>query len=142
MTLLLIHLVATTAMAGLIWFVQVVHYPLFAAVGSDGFAAYEADHQRLTSYVVGPFMAVEGVSALLLAATEADAVGWPLILAGWVLLAVIHASTVLLQVPAHGQLSNGYDQRIADRLVKTNWIRTIGWSTRAVLAAVMVAAAG
>ncbi len=36
--LLTSHLVATAAMVGLIWFVQVVHYPLFAAVGSGGFA--------------------------------------------------------------------------------------------------------
>jgi len=132
--LLLIHLVATTAMAGLIWFVQVVHYPLFEAVGADSFVAYERAHQRLTSFVVGPFMAVEGVSALALAATANDVVGWPLILIGWFLLAIIHASTILLQVPAHGLLSEGLDPAVTRRLVQTNWVRTIGWSARAVLA--------
>ncbi len=141
MLLLLVHLLATTAMAGLIWFVQVVHYPLFASVGADVFAGYEASHQRLTSYVVGPFMAVEGVSALALAATESDTVGWPLILTGWIMLALIHASTIFLQVPAHTRLSGGFDQSIVDRLISTNWIRTIGWSARAVLATAMVAIA-
>ncbi len=34
--LLTSHLLATSAMVGLIWFVQVVHYPLFAVVGSAG----------------------------------------------------------------------------------------------------------
>lgn len=31
--LLLVHAAATWAMVGLVWFVQVVHYPLFAQVG-------------------------------------------------------------------------------------------------------------
>ena len=44
--LLVVHLAATAAMCGLIWFVQVVHYPLFAGVGDDGFTAYEQRHQR------------------------------------------------------------------------------------------------
>ena len=34
--LLLLHAAATLFMTGLIWFVQVVHYPLFARVGEDG----------------------------------------------------------------------------------------------------------
>lgn len=57
------HLLATTAMVGLIWFVQVMHYPLSAAVGSDGFVRYERLHQRRTSLAVGPLMAVQLVSS-------------------------------------------------------------------------------
>lgn len=140
-TLLTVHLVATAAMVGLIWFVQIVHYPLFEAVGTEGFAAYEASHQRLTSYVVGPPMAVEGVTALWLAAfpPEGLARAWPLV--GLGLLALIHASTVFLQVPRHTALSVGFDADQARRLVSTNWIRTIGWSARGALAAAMVVVA-
>ncbi|MEY4607349.1 MAG: hypothetical protein RLY45_2109, partial [Actinomycetota bacterium] len=39
------HLVATMFMVGLIWFVQVVHYPLMAAVGEQQFVAYEDRHR-------------------------------------------------------------------------------------------------
>lgn len=142
MTLLLIHLMSTAAMAGLIWFVQVVHYPLFTAVGAAGFSHYEQQHQRLTSYVVGPLMAAEGVSALALAATSTrELIGWPLIIAGWLLLAAIHSSTVLLQVPAHTRLTDGFDPGVTRHLVNTNWIRTIGWTARTAVAAVMVAIA-
>lgn len=31
-------------LAGLIWTIQVVHYPLFPRVGREGFAAYEQAH--------------------------------------------------------------------------------------------------
>ncbi len=43
--LLAVHLAATAAMTGLIWFVQVVHYPLFDLVGRAQFVGYEAAHR-------------------------------------------------------------------------------------------------
>ena len=136
--LLSTHLFATAGMVGLIWFVQVVHYPLFARVGADGFTAYETEHQRRTSWVVGPLMAVEGVSALVVTATLRDEVGLLLPLLGLFLLLVIHASTVLLQVPAHGRLGSEADTAVMHRLVATNWIRTIGWSARGAVAVAML----
>ena len=132
--ILALHAGATLAMVGLICFVQIVHYPLFRMVGSTAFVAYEAAHTRLTSYVVGPFMAVEGVTALVIAAAPPDDLSRVLPFLGLVLLAVIHGSTVLLQVPAHRALSEAWDEQVATRLVRTNWIRTIGWSLRGVLA--------
>ena len=135
------HLAATAAMAGLIWFVQLVHYPLFADVGRDGFVAYEAAHQRRTTWVVGPLMAVEGVSALVVPFVLADRIGVVLPLVGLILLAIIHASTVFLQAPAHTRLARGYDDSVQRRLVRTNWIRTGGWSLRVVVASAMIVAA-
>lgn len=136
--LLTSHLVATAAMVGLIWFVQVVHYPLFAAVGSSGFVEYERLHQRRTSLVVGPLMAAEGGTAVWLAIAPPPGVSrlWPLI--GLAVLGVIHASTVILQVPQHTALSGGYDSARLHRLVRTNWVRTAGWSLRCVIVALMV----
>lgn len=138
--LLATHLFATAAMAGLIWFVQLVHYPLFDRVGRDPFTAYETGHQRRTSWVVGPLMAIEGVTALVVAAVLRDDVGLVLVLCGLVLLAVIHSSTVFLQVPAHRALSDGYDAQVTRRLVFSNWIRTAGWSLRSAVAGAMIVA--
>ncbi len=116
MAILSMHLAATAAMFGLIWFVQVVHYPLFGSVGSDGFVAYETAHRRRTSFVVGPLMAAEGLTAVWLVADPPNGVGLALPAAGLVLLGVIHASTVWLQVPRHAELSSGYDDAIVRRL--------------------------
>ena len=57
--LLLANLSATLFMVSVIWFVQMVHYPLFARVGQEKFALYSGAHSRLTPYVVGPPMLVE-----------------------------------------------------------------------------------
>jgi hypothetical protein len=139
--LLVVHLIATASMTGLIWFVQVVHYPLFARVGSEGFVSYESAHVAATSRVVGPPMAAEGVTAIALAVGWRDEVGIALVVAGLLLLAVIHASTVTLQVPAHRRLATGYDPVTVRRLVTTNWIRTAGWSARAAIAGAMIVTA-
>lgn len=136
--LLSAHLVATVAMVGLIWFVQIVHYPLFARVGPDVFVAYELVHQRRTSYVVGPPMAIEGVTALILLVAAPDGIRPALPIIGLALLAMIHASTVLLQVPTHAALADAHDADNIRRLVRTNWIRTVGWSLRGGLAVAML----
>lgn len=139
----LAHLCATVAMVGLIWFVQVVHYPLFRAVSDDRFVAYEAGHQRRTGFVVGPPMAIEGVLALWLVVDPPPSVGRLLPVVALGVLGVVHTSTVFLQVPLHGRLAVVTDpvarRPLVDRLVGTNWVRTVGWSVRGVLAAVLVA---
>lgn len=139
-TVYLMHLGATLAMAGLCWFVQVVHYPLFAAVGEPGFAAYSQLHAERTSLVVAPLMLAELGSALLLLLLPSPP-GWEasggggLSRRGWLwiataLLGVIWLSTFFVQVPLHGKLATGFDAATAERLVRTNWIRTLFWSLR------------
>jgi hypothetical protein len=85
-------------------------------------------------------MGIEGVSALAIVAGLRDDVGSVLPFVGLGLLAVIHTTTVVFQVPAHAKLARGFDVNVQQRLIRTNWIRTIGWSLRVVVAAMMVVA--
>lgn len=50
-------------------------------------------------------------------------------------------STALSQVPMHRRLEGGFDMVAHRRLVVGNWVRTVGWSMRGVLAILMLAAA-
>jgi hypothetical protein len=127
---LLAHAAATLFMVGVIWFVQVVHYPLFARVGSAGFAAYSTAHTRLTGLVVGPPMLVEAATAVaLVVSTPPEVSGW-LVRVGLVLLAGIWLSTALLQSPRHTELGRGLDLLAHRSLVTSNWLRTVLWSLR------------
>ena len=133
--LLAAHAFATLFMTGLIWFVQVVHYPLFDRVGKSGFAEYERQHTRRTGWVVGGPMLLDMALALLLAWSPGGLPAW----CGLGLLGVVWLSTALGQVPAHLRLEQGFDAGAHRRLVRGNWIRTIGWSLRGVLAIGMLA---
>jgi hypothetical protein len=133
--LLLVHAAATVALAGLVWFVQVVHYPLFARVGRDAFVRYEAEHVRRTTWVVAPLMLVEAGTALLLLALDPSA----LTLAGVALLAVVWASTARVQVPLHRRLELGFAADVHRRLVRSNAVRTAAWTGRAAVALALLA---
>ncbi len=131
--LLIVNFFATVYMVGLIWMVQVVHYPLFAEVGSEKFAGYQTRHQWLTTLVVGPPMLIEAFSAVLLVWYLPNGVNYVPVIVGIVLVLVIWASTALVQVPCHGKLNHGFDKQTHRRLVRSNWIRTIAWTIRGVL---------
>jgi len=132
--LLLIHAGATLFMTGLIWFVQVVHYPLLANVGANGYGDYQARHERLTSRVVGPPMLIELVCAGWIAINPPSGLPLWMSYAGLALLAVVWLSTACLQVPRHHELEQGFNGKSHQSLVRTNWLRTIAWSLRSVLA--------
>jgi len=136
--LLQAHLASTLFMTGLIWFVQIVHYPLFAETGRAEFAGYELRHSRLTTWVVGPAMIVEAVTAALILLQPPPGVSVSLLVSGFVLLVIIWLSTALVQVPCHHALTRGFDAAVHRRLVRSNWVRTIGWSLRALIVLSMV----
>lgn len=137
-TLLLVHLGATLFMVGLIWFVQVAHYPLFAMVGGDSFAAYAKLHARLTTWVVAlPMLAELATGLLMLHRPPAGVPVWVVGL-GAVLLALVWISTWGLQVPQHEVLARGFDVAAHEKLVTSNWLRTLAWSGRGALVLWMV----
>jgi hypothetical protein len=128
-----LNVLSTAAMTGLIWFVQVVHYPLFARVGAAEFVRYEGAHTSLTGFVVIPFMLLELATACALLWVRPE--GFPL-WAAWLglgLVGLVWGSTFLLQVPQHEVLAGGFSANAHRLLVTTNWIRTAGWSARTIL---------
>jgi|YNPBryunderm2012_1023409.scaffolds.fasta_scaffold02980_10 hypothetical protein len=131
--MLLLNFVATLFMTGVIWYVQIVHYPLFSRVGLASFREYEALHTNLTTAVVLVPMLVELITALYLCYERPSAVSALEAFVGAAMLGVIWLSTMFIQVPKHTLLSTGFDEKVHQALVTTNWIRTILWSLRSVL---------
>jgi hypothetical protein len=132
---LILQVASTLLMTGIIWFVQIVHYPLFARVGGPSFAGYEAEHATRTGWVVGPLMCIELATAVLFLITRfrPGSVSTSSAWAGIALVALIWMSTAFIQVPLHNRLSAGADAAVIARLVGTNWIRTIAWTLRSLL---------
>ena len=134
-TFFIVNLIATWYMVGLIWMVQIVHYNMFDRVGVEQFQQYEADHNRLITPIVGVPMLFELATAVLLLVSAPDSFPRWAAIVGLVLIALIWLSTVLLQIPCHNQLLNGFDESTYRRLVSSNWIRTVLWTARGVLMA-------
>lgn len=138
LVVLLVHAAATLMMTGLIWFVQLVHYPLFAAVGVEAFCAYENQHTRRTTWIVAPLMLSEAVTASVLALMPFSRAAEMWVWVGLALLLVNWLSTAFVQVPCHHTLCARFDGAVARRLVATNWIRTVAWSVRGGIALLLL----
>lgn len=138
--LLVGHLGATLAMVGVIWMVQLIVYPQFKSVsevdaGSYSFANYVQDHSIRMIMVLAIFAPLELIFSFLLWAQRPFDVSGSLTFIAGGLLAICWISTAFWFAPLHGRLQQvGYDLTLIDQLITTNWIRTVLWSTRGLLA--------
>ncbi len=135
---LLVQATATLMMAGLIWFVQIVHYPLFRDVGAEGYRRFQQEHMRRTSVVVLPLMLAELAAAISLVPLSPTPPFRGLAWTGLVALGLLWLSTFGWQVPCHRRLESGFDEMAWRRLVRTNWLRTGLWSLRGAVALAML----
>ena len=133
-----VHLAATWFMVGLIWTVHTVHYPLFAEVGPATYQAFQAAHvDRIGKLLLLPWL-TEGLTLVGLlwvafpgnrrelrvpVAVGAAAMGVVLLISG------------MWSAPAHGDLADGFDAAVHDRLMTANLVRTLAWTVRGVTAA-------
>ena len=121
----LIQVFSSFFMTGLIWLVQLVHYPSFRFVDRESFTAFHQLHSNRITWIVAPMMAAELGSALLLLSTGQE---WTMV--NVVSVGALWLITGLVSVPLHNRLAQGYDGTTAKRLTDTNWLRTILWSAR------------
>ncbi len=144
--LLVVQAASAWFMTGLIWIVQMVHYPLMSRVGEDTWLEYERSHMARITWIVAPLMLLEAAACglclvmVLTGTTETDGLAGSLnaqiVLV--LLLASAWVSTWLLQVPAHTSLARGFTPQAHAKLVRSNWVRTAAWSARGVLLGGMI----
>lgn len=141
-TVAVIHLVASWFLVGLIWTIHTVHYPLFAEVGDATYIAFQAEHvERIGRLLLVPW-AVEGVTAaivLLVAIGARDRGLLPPALIGAAAMGVVLVISGFWSAPAHGELADGFDAAVHDRLMTADLVRTLAWTVRGACAAWIVA---
>lgn len=126
-TILLINIFSSFFMTGLIWFVQLVHYPSFHIVDKNHFTKFHAHHSLKTGFVVMPVMSLELATSGVLAWNY----GWISVNSvGFYLVILIWLATFFISVPKHNALRHGKVDSLITGLVHTNWIRTILWSIK------------
>ena len=131
----LINSFASFFMTGLIWYVQLVHYPSFRFVREADFHDFHNFHSLRTGYIVMPVMVTELASsgALWYSDSWSSLNAW-----GFYIVILIWAATFFLSVPMHSILNSAKDDDAINRLVTTNWLRTILWTIKSVLAIILL----
>ena len=116
-------------MVGLIWTIHVVHYPLFAEVGASNYVEYQSAHvERIGLVLAFPWL-LEGLTLLgvLLLAVERRDLRVPAFV-GAIAMAMVLVISGFWSAPAHGELADGFDAAVHDRLMTTNLVRTLAWT--------------
>lgn len=128
------HTAFTLAMFGLMWTVQVVIYPQFRSVAPAQFASYAADHSARIITALALLAPAEIVLAGWLLVDTPPGLSRGAVFISGALLASGWMATAFFFAPLHGKFQGPYNRGLVDRLVTTNWLRTILWSARAGMA--------
>ena len=129
--ILILNLTATFMLCGLIWTVQLVHYPSFHFFEKADFETHMASHKFRISFIVVPLMLMELITSAILG-FYADSLIF-LHQVGFVIVVAIWLITFLVQVPLHNSISSGYRENSVTKLVRTNSVRTVLWSLKSLL---------
>ena len=116
-------------MVGVIWVIQLLHYPSFHFINDQKYVDFQYFHMQRISFIVIPAMLVELASGLLLAYFFRSSL--TIILLAFLL--GIWGITFIFFTNLHQKLTTGYDRIIVDTLVKINWPRTALWSLRLII---------
>ena len=137
-TLLLLNLILAAYLTGVCWVVQLVVYPALMLVGKTEFARYHAAHTRSMGWAVGAPIVLELGLAVWLAWVAYPTWGAGRALGQLGLVLVVWLVTFFISVPFHNRLeTSGYNYIALDGLTRTNWLRTLAWTARTVLLAVV-----
>lgn len=121
-------------MTGLIWVIQLVHYPMFEAISETHFQDWMNRHTKKIGPIVALPMLIEVASGLALLYWPSSKLPefWAFVNIG--LIALLFIATALFSIPAHRQLAlKGKNSEVIQRLVSFNWIRTTAWTVRLIL---------
>jgi hypothetical protein len=123
----LVNTFASFFLTGLIWTVQLVHYPSFRFISNDNYQDFQNHHVNSIDKIVIPVMVAEITTSFGLFWVDGflslNAFGFYLVLLIWV-------STGIFSVPAHSKLEDGKNDKAINQLVSTNWIRTVLWTIK------------
>ena len=141
-SLVIAHMASTLFMVGMIWTIHYVHYPLFAHVGESTYIAFQSEHvNRIGKLLLLPWfiegITLLGVLVLAFLGNRRD-LRLPAFLNG-VGMAIALIISGVWSAPAHGDLADGFDASIHDRLMTANLVRSFAWTLCGICAVWIVA---
>lgn len=116
---LLAHCFCVFYMTGVIWIIQIVHYPLMKFVSEPGWMKFHKAHTSLITWVVAPPMIAQAITSIFTGQYQA-----PLVF----LSLAVFLVTLIFSIPIHNQLAKEFKNENLKKLILMNWIRTLIWT--------------
>jgi|GEM_PF-775468 len=138
-TVAIAHMAFTLAMVGFMTTVQLVIYPQFRKVAELDFAAHVSSHGQGIVLPLLVFAPAEVLLGLLVWLRAPSGTERTVAFVAGLLLVVAWTATAVWYGPLHGRLANEpYDATRISQLISTNWVRTVIWGARGLLATWLV----
>ncbi|MDQ8191127.1 hypothetical protein [Roseibacillus persicicus] len=122
------HAFSVFALFGLIWTIQLVHYPMFKFVEAPHWPRFHRIHSRNITFIVFPLMLVELLTSLQLFLEDnsfSHSMSLGCAAATWLL-------TILIFVPLHNQIAIRPVPSKLALLAHLNWLRVVVWTLASV----------
>ncbi len=120
-----LHSIVDFGMCVVLWLVQLVIYPSFLRLKSSELIAWHKAYTFRVSFVILPLMFGQLALSILSIVGDASALEWTafaFVLVCWIL-------TFFVSVPLHRKIEqNDITRETRQKLITTNWPRTILWS--------------
>ena len=113
-------------LVGLIWLIQLIHYPAFRHIDPSKWGTFHQAHSAALGLLAGGPMIISLLVGLWLAYTVGDTRQY--VVLGCEVLAWI--VTLTLSVPEHTRLARTQDGAAISRLIRWNWLRTLAWTVK------------
>ncbi|MAI87886.1 MAG: hypothetical protein CMF98_01970 [Candidatus Marinimicrobia bacterium] len=128
--ILFFHFFLTFFMTGIIWLIQLIHYPSFSFIDKNMYSKFQTFHMNRISFLVGPIMILEllsGFYLLLFFYSESN-----FFVINFILNILILTMTIIVFGTIHKKLIEGFKFSLFAKLISMNWIRTILWSMKSI----------
>jgi len=120
-----LHSLVDFGMCVVLWLVQLVIYPSFLRVEPSELIAWHKAYTLRVSFVILPLMFGQLALSILSVVGDASILEWTafaFVLVCWIL-------TFFVSVPLHRKIEqNDITRETRQKLITTNWLRTILWS--------------
>ena len=119
-----IRIIIDSLLFMLILLVQLIIYPAFHNINVEVFSEWHHSYMQKISIIVGPLMLIQPVIIISQCLTHYTFLFYLSI----IMILIVWIVTFIYSVPCHNLLQQeGYDKVIVDKLIITNWLRTIPW---------------
>jgi hypothetical protein len=130
----LVQLTVSGVLFGLILTIQFVHYPAFKFVSEQNFYRFHKSHTANISLIVIPLMLVEIIIVGFIAIYDFSFLG----VTNAFIVLLIWMSTFFISVPIHRKLEKERSLELINRLIKSNWIRTLLWGLKLAISFLLI----
>lgn len=129
---LCLHLFASLSFVGVIWYVQLIAYPQFRMISVSDWIPFEKNHTRRSFWLIAPLFVIEtiGMGGIAMFYSESQPI---LVLASALCYLTAYVATFTIHMPLHKLLSTSHQSSWIERLIFTNWYRTIAWTLKGIL---------